>query len=82
MAEGYHESKRLVQLLYAKGHSAQSGLFGRLHSSVSTCHKGVSLYLGSINKTRLKVVDMRGVAQEGQPKRNKARCFQVLINWH
>ena len=48
MAEGHHESKRL-QLLYAKGHSAQSDLIWRLHFPRTICHRGVSLYLGSIN---------------------------------
>ena len=43
MAEGHLESKRL-QLHYAKGHSAQSNLFWRLHFSVAICHSGVSLY--------------------------------------
>ena len=43
MAEGHLESKWL-KLHYAKGHSAQSDLFWRLHFSVAICHSGVSLY--------------------------------------
>jgi len=57
MAEGHLESKWL-QLHYAKGHSAQSDLFWRLHFSVAICHSGVSFYfwgvLTGLDLTRVK----------------------------
>jgi hypothetical protein len=47
MVEGHLESCWL-QLQYAKGHSAQSVLFWRLHFSVAVCHSGLSLNLWGV----------------------------------